>query len=912
MPNIGLILPYCHVKKPVFFLWLLFIMASLNSLGQIIGRIKEKETGHNCSDASVYLFRADTFLLNQTHSYQDGTFVLSSRPLPGHYIMLVSAPALESLYQNLVLTDTLPVDVGVLFLSSHIDSLQAIIVRSSILRPQLKGDTVEYNTGNIKMRPNADVEEMLRRLPGLQVDVKGNLTYNGEKISHLLVDGEEFFGPDPALVTKNFDASRIEKVQILDRKSDQAIFTGIDDGMRTKTINLVMKRDSKNGYFGKVEGGIDPRSVYSVDGLLAAFEQHKQIAAIGFASNTGTLGFSTDVGGSPTGIFSNNNTGDPLGASSGTGIPRFLGSALHYADTWKESSGHIVGNYQYSNLYSQPETVNLLLQTLPDTIYNQYQRSHSTNQQQQQWAFATFDGIIDSLSTAKILSYASSTTAQNQYGDTSSSAFNGVNANSSLRSIRDNVNRQDLHLQANYRLRARCHPARVFTLSVNWSGTSSTTNGYLYSLNRFYPADSGAKSLDTTDQRKLVLNRIITLGSGITYTEPVWAKATLGFAYDVNYDGNDEFQGTYDKGDGKYKLQIDSLSSHFLGQTFNQQASVNLQGCETGLNYTFGTGIQRYFYKQQDLQAGSISRHTYWNLIPHFRISYAPDHFTHVIFNYSGTPQQPTISQLQPIINNSNPLFVTLGNPNLRPSFNQGWSLNLSRAKAWIYNLSFNFGLVSNSISIRTITNSLGQQISQPVNVNGGKNLGANLSVHKRISALELGFNIGESYARSVTYANTDLNKTSSCAETGGISIGYYSAEKYSLELNGQWSYLDTRNSVDVSAPIHYWTQSNTGNLTIFLVPTFEIHTDATYNWQQSTSAFAGNTSELLWSASILRNFLDNRLVIKFLANNLLNVNAGIIRTSSANVNSQSSTNILGRYWLLTAAYHLDHKWKKR
>ena len=830
----------------------------------------------------------------------------------GRYVLLVLYPGREALYRKLLLTDTLPVDLGVLYLMPKNDSLQAVIVRPSAVRPRFKGDTLEYNTGNIKLRLNATVEELLGRLPGLQIDADGNIIYNGEKINKLLVDGEDFFGSDPTIVTRNFDASRIDKVQILDRKSDHATFTGIDDGTRTKTLNLVMKQDSRNGYFGKVEGGADPQGTYSADGLVAAFERREQIAAIGFVSNTGSLGFSANLGGSSAGIISNNNTSDPLGATAGKGIPRFLGTALHYANTWNGSSDHLVGNYQYSSLFTQPVTTSISLQSLPDSVYGQYQQSHSTNQQQQNWENLTYDDPIDSLSAIKIVTFGTVTTSQNRYEDAARSTFNGVNVNSSLRNIEDNVNRQNLHINANYHLRARHHPGRVFSISTTWAGTNSTTNGYLRSIDRFYQPGGDLESQDTTDQRKLIVNKTINRGVGVSYTEPLWSKATLGITYDVNYTGNNALQGTYDKGDGKYDLYLDSLSSHLQGQNLTQQASVDLQGGDSRLNYTFGTGIQRYSYRLRDLQADSISRYQYWDVTPHILITYTPDPVTYLSFVYSGTPQPPSITQLQPIVNNSNPLLISLGNPRLRPGFSQTWGLNFSRLKSWMYNLNFNFGLMDNSISTKTTTDSLGRQISQPVNVNGGKKVGVNFSIHKRLMGLDLGMNAGESYTRAVNYVNSALNGTDSYMETGGISVSYYSADKYSFQLNTAFGYFDTRSSIDPTAPVHYWTQSHSSNLNLFFIRNFEIHTDATYNWQQSTSTFSGSTSVLLWNASILRNFLHNRLSAKLQTNNLLNANAGISRTSSANLNTENSTNILGRYWLLSVNYHFDHHWKRR
>ena len=230
-----------------------------------------------------------------------------------------------------------------------IDSLKAAIVIAA-LRPRMKGDTLEYNVEHMTLQPNAVVEELLKRLPGLQIDISGNITYNGQKIEHLLVDGQDIFGSSPIMVTRNFDASKIALVQILDRKSDDAVFTGIDDGARTKTLNLVLKDGARNGYFGKVEASGDVQQFYSANGAMAAFRDKEQFTAIGMTSNTGGLSAGTD--GAEIGFLY--GISDPLGASAGMGIPTFSAAALHYANSRNGVGDHMEGNYQYSHFSTQP------------------------------------------------------------------------------------------------------------------------------------------------------------------------------------------------------------------------------------------------------------------------------------------------------------------------------------------------------------------------------------------------------------------------------------------------------------------------------------------------------------------------------------------------------------------------------
>jgi hypothetical protein len=881
--------------------------------GQIVGSVRDKETNRGCSDARVYLLKGDSSIIQQAQCRDSGKFYIRGPLEPGGYILLVLCPGQSSLYQMVVVTNSIPIDVGVMLLVPKSDSLQAVIVRPSALRPRLKGDTVEFNTANITLRAHTAVEEMIGLIPGLQVDVQGNITYNGEKISNLLVDGEDIFGADPKIVTRNFDASRIDKVQIIDRRSDQATFTGIDDGTRTKTLNLVMKQDSKNGYFGKIDGGGDVQGVFSGSGLVADLQGRQQTAGLGFISNTGSTGFSMDLGGSSyAGIFELNGNDDALGASAGTGVPFFTGAGLHYGNTWDGSINHFVGNFQYSYLSSQPRTFSYSQQAIPDSNYVQFQHSHSLNRQNQSWSFGIYNYVPDSLNSIRVVYHFSSSLAQNVYYDYTNSNFNQINVNGEFRDINDNVHRQNVGASVSYRIRARHNTGRVFTITAGLGNVRSALNGYLYSVDSFFQPNGLLESLDTTDQRKQIVNRSLNLNATITYTQPLFKKVSLGISYGLNYTGSNALQGTFGKVEGKYNLYVDSLSSNFQERNLDQHGSLNLQGGDTRLSYSIGMGVIGSSYRQHNLQADSVIYFQYLNITPHILITSNPDRTTRLLFEYGASTQQPSIAQLQPVINNSNPLQITLGNPGLRPDFNQYWRLKLSRVKNWIYSLNFNFGLNGNSISTKATTDSLGRQISQPLNVNGDKSASGVLYLNKRVLGLNLGMNAGQTFTRELSYVNSYLNRTDGYGETAGFSLGYYAANKYSFQLSTQFSYFASRSSANTASYLHYWAESHSANLNLFFIGGFEIHTSAVYNWQQGFGAFSSSTVTLLLNASIRHNFLHDRAALEFQLNNLLDENAGITRTNAINVNTESSTNILGRYWLLSVAYHFDHKLKKR
>jgi outer membrane receptor protein involved in Fe transport len=800
--------------------------------------------------------------------------------------------------QSNSLKDTLPIKV---------DSLKAVIVTAA-LRPHIKGDTIEYNVEHLAMQPNAVVEELLRRLPGLQIDIDGNITYNGDKIDHLLVEGQDIFGSSPTMVTRNFDASKIALVQILDRKSDDAVFKGIDDGTRTKMLNLVLKENAKNGYFGKVEVGGNAEQYYNANGVLAAFRDKEQFTAIGMTANTGVLGASADG----AGVAFLSGISEPLGASAGMGIPTFSAVALHYANTLNRVGEYVEGNYQYSHYFSQPVTSTQSLQTEPDSVYGQSQQTQSVNNRDQHWLAAKYEWAPDPNSEFRVNFRGTNTEEQNQFMANGNSTFNDTIVNSNLRTIQDQMNRQRGNGGIAWKTRIGQQAGQIFSITADLDILDATTNGYLYSVDRFYEPKEILQSIDTVNQRKQIISHALTVNGSVNFTKPLWKGTVLGMSYGLALNTDQPLQATYNRGDGSYKEMIDSLSSHFRTQTLNQDITLNLQGKVSHFTYILGNDWQGYGYHQYDLIADSAMHLRYSNLAPKVLLNYTPNQGINIGFQYAAVTQQPSILQLAPIVNNSNPLYITLGNPDLKPGFNQSFKLNFHRFSTWQINLGLNMTLNSNSISTKTTTDSLGRQISQPVNVDGGRTGGINLFISRKILGFYAGFHAVGIYSQTVNFINADLSQNNSYTAGGGISLNKYVADQYNLQINTNFSYFDQVSSINPIAPVHYWTQSHSGALTIWLIPHFEIGTNATYTWQEKTSSFTTSTSVLLWNSYVSRNFLHNKLVIKAQFNNMLNQNAGISRTNSANVNTEISTNILGRYWMLSAIFHFDQKFKRK
>lgn len=283
-----------------------------------------------------------------------------------------------------------------------------------------------------------------------------------------------------------------------------------------------------------------------------------------------------------------------------------------------------------------------------------------------------------------------------------------------------------------------------------------------------------------------------------------------------------------------------------------------------------------------------------------------------ITFNYISETQQPTVAQLTPIVNNADPLHIYLGNPDLRPSVSHNFKFEFHRFANSFFNISLNINFLNNGISTKTSTDSLGRQISQPINVNGNHSIGLYLSVGRNLGPIGVSFHTNNSYNRTASYVNAGLSMNDVSNSGAGVDLNVYSSDLYSLQLNTNFIYFYQVSSIDIKAPVHYWAQNHSGSLTLLFLKKFEINANATYAWQGKANAFSNSTTVILWNSYVSRNLLDDKLVVKLQFNNILNQNAGISRSNANNVNTETSSNILGRYWMLSAIYRFDKKFRNK
>jgi len=877
----------------------------------LTGRLQDTILRRNCVSAIIALLRNDSSMIQFTRSHKDGRFSLKGIDA-GKYQLLITHPLYAPAALKVEVPNHSTIDLGIIALLPKAQELAAVTVTPREIPTRLHGDTIEFNTAHLKMRANATVEELLTRLPGVQVDQNGVITVNGKKIDRLLVDGEDIFSKDPAIITRNFNAELIAKVQVLDKKSRQSEFTGIDDGRRSKTLNLTLKEEEKRGYFLKAEVGDGAQGYHNINGLIGSFKDRRQLTALSMKVNTGISGFSGSVGDMGSDLNIGNDVGDPLGASAGGGIPQTTGLGIHYSDRWNAAGDHAAGNYAYGEVVAQPYAATITRQVLTDSVYINYQKMSSINRSRQHALAGDCDYAPDSVSAFHFSLGGGDAAGQNKLISSSSSSFNDALVNSSLRTIRSEVKNRSISGGVMWRRQGRKEKGRIFALIARMSAYDNNANGFLYALNNYYHNNGALPGADTVDQRKEISGNGFSMTGNISYTEPFWKNFILGLSYGVTYDRSRSLFATYNKGDGKYEDHIDSLSNHYQSNVITQHVAINVQRQYKKLDYAIGGNVGYYSNRQLDLLNKPGLNYQYFTIGPHMNIGCNFDSYSNFKFSYGVNTEQPSPQQLQPIQNNNDPLHITLGNSSLHTGFSHNFTIAYNNVKSFIKYLNLTYRLTTNVISNRTMTDSLGRQISQAVNVGESQNLNYYAGFSQKIKSIDL--NVGVSndfyYSRNQNYVNQYLNKNDNYFAGGGVNLDKFVADKYKFILSFTLNYAYLRSSINPSGTTHYWTQSHNTQLSIYPLPGWEVGANANYFWRQRLGSLDKHTSILVWNAFINKDFFKNHLVIKWQINDLLNRNIGSSRIISTNQVIESTFNTIGRYWMISASWRFKHQRK--
>ncbi|MCU0335379.1 MAG: outer membrane beta-barrel protein [Chitinophagaceae bacterium] len=913
------------MSLPKLLLALLLVLPSTVVLSQApvySGHVADTSEKKSLAKAVVSLLRAkDSVLIKFTRTDQEGRFQLQA-PNNSRYLLLITYPGYAE-YADFV-EGNANQDLGTLNMLTRAVLLQNVIVRGSAVR--MKGDTMAFVADSFKVREGATVEDLLKRLPGLSVNAKGEITAQGRRVEKVLVDGDEFFGDDPTLATRNLQANAVKEVQVFERKSDQATFTGVDDGQGQQTINLKLKDEFKRGYFGKVKlaGGLPNR--WENQAMINAFKDKRKLSVYGIAANTnnnalgwseesqfgGNMNQQTTVG--DDGSVMMYSQGDEFGGTGGfygEGLPTAFQAGTSYSNKWNENRSNALGAYRFQKLRTEAATSNITQFILPDTQFFNNQRGENTASRWRHRATGRSEIFIDSSQSLVF-------TANGSYGgqDLENRFFSealtgsGQPVNRSNRTTTSSGNRANFDASALWRQKFK-KKGRTLSINLSTRFNENESDGFLLTYNEFFKGGAPLKS-DTTDQKKTNADRANSYGTRIAYSEPIGKLSIVEASVGYDYSSSRQERLTFDKKDGKYDVLNNQFSNDFKFKTNTQRTGLGYR--YNGKKLTFGLGSDIAFtqWKQDDLFRDTTRNFEFVNLFPRANMSYKLGQYSRLRFEYNGNTQAPTANQLQPVADNTDPLNIFVGNPALQQAFNHRIELNYNFWKV-LDNSGFWMGMwfspTANAFSTRDNVDTLGRKIFQTVNVDGNYNLSSYMGYHFRIKKLDLevDLNANPSFNRNTNFVNGVENRTNNTNLDFGYRISKAVEKKFYLDINQQFGYNRSTSSIRPDVRTTFWTGSVGMNATVEAIKNLNLNTSFDYNWRQRTEVFTNNNNAFIWNASAeykVSKKKDLRLGIR--VNDILNQNIGFRRNINTNFVSEQTYNVIRRFWMLTFQWNFN------
>ncbi len=927
------------MRKIFTFLLLLFIQLSLQAQknGSVKGVAFDTISKQNVGAATItVLEKKDSSLVTFTMTGPDGRFEITGLA-NGEYRLLITHVSYHNSNKYFSISDSIKnPDLGNVIMNDKTKVLAEVVLANEAPPITLINDTIQYNAGSFKTAPNASVEQLLKKLPGVKVEKDGTIKAQGEKVSKVLVDGKEFFGDDPKMATKNLPADAVDKVQVYDKQSDQAQLTGFEDGNYEKTINLKLKKDKKKGLFGKVSAGGGNKERYEGKFNINSFKGARQFSAIGMGNNTNAEGFSfMDIlnftgelarmqrgGGGNININLSADDASAMGINGGnrnSGINTAWGSGLNY--------NNIIGtkldlqsNYFY-NRYNPTNESHIQRQyILPDTsFYNSNTYADNLNNTHRLNLNLLYQ--LDSMNSIRVIpsfSYQQTTNRSNTDYRTLSEQLARINEGFS--NTTSNSKGYNFRNEIAWRHKF-ARKGRTFSLSLQTSLNETDGDGSLSSINSFFQPNGSLLRKDTLNQQSSSTGSLKGYTARAVYTEPLGRRTLMELSLGQSDTRNLSEKLTYDynKNNGKYDQRNTLLSNDFENSYGFTNAGLRIRNQQKKYNFSLGVNWQ-----QADLDGRIISGNKdsliskrFQNLLPTARFQYNFTRFKNVSVTYNTNTNQPSMTQLQPVPDVSNPLNIREGNPDLKQEFNHNLQANLALVSPYKNKNLFLFlrmqatqNKIVNSDSVNQQT---GVRKTKPVNVNGVYNLNSNFSYSRPVrflkGTLELSANTG--YNRGKQLVNT-LNGSVKENRISVLSVGpelrldMSPTEKLNLAVGTALNHNNTRYSLQTGSDNNYLSQEYSASVDWELPKGFFFSTDFTYT-VNSQRAAGFNLKVPLWNASISKQMLRfNRGELKLSARDLLNRNVGISRNTSNSFIEDSRVLTLRQFFMLSFTYSLS------
>lgn len=930
--------------------WVIAVMLFAASVGMsaadVSGTLVSGTDQSPLSGASVRLMRdnADSTFVAATSASRDGSFRLGG-VARGKYLVSFSFLGYETLTRRVTMADK-NINMGRVTMAESSILLQETTVVGVKTEIVVKEDTIEYNADSYRTQPNAVVEDLLKRLPGVEVDSEGKITANGKEITKILVDGEEFFSDDPKVATKNLPVNIVDKLQVIDRKSDLARLTGVDDGEDETVINLTVKKGMKNGWFGNATAGYGTDDRYSGNFMVNYFKDKNQFSILGSANNTNEMGF-TDRGASRFTRFGGRNgisTTQSIGVNFAVGTEEKLrvGGDVFYSHSDRDSRNS--SNRQY--LF--PDSTSYY-----DEAGSSRDRGHNISGNfRLKWE-------IDSFSTFEFRPRFSVSFSDSESADSSATRAGDAARSLVNRSLSNKLNdgtSYEMSGRLVFNHKFRSHPGRSYSASLNYQFSDTKEDGSTYTDNTYFLVPDENETIDQIYDNHQWSNSI---QGRLTWTEPlgnVKNARFLTFSYNGQYRFNNADKYVYDLveatsaattansalmsmlRDPAFKRRVveeygslawtnptmlrqivedelqpelnEEQSNRFRNNYFNQSLQVGFKQVRDNYNLDVGAMVNASMSSSEDLinPDRNIATRWVWNVAPYARIRFKMNKSRSLSFDYRARTTQPSLTQLQPVADVSNPLRIVVGNPDLAPTFTQRVNLRYSdfdqdrqRSIMAMANVQF----ANNSIISTTDYDSqTGGQVTTYENVNGvwSGNLMGMISMPFRNKSWYFSSMGAVRYSNTVGYNNGLYNRSGSLSVNLSPGIRF-NTDAVQLELRPNYNVQITHNTVQSQNDRTIHSYGGMFNGAYYTPFGLVLNTDLTYSGTQGYSQ-GYDSDQWLWNVSLSYQFLKNKAAtITAKVYDLLHQKQNISRTINASYIEDSEYNSVTRYVMFSFTY---------
>ena len=800
-------------------------------------------------------------------------------------------------------------------------TLEAVTVQAAKI--QIKEDTVSYQIDSTMFRKNDNVEEVLKRLPGIEVDKAGKVTAQGKEVTKVRVNGKDFFGGDVTTATRELNADMVDKIQVIDDYGDQSAFTGVRDGEASKTLNIQLKKDKNKGYFGNVSAGAGTEDRYQAGVSLNMFNNERQVSVIGNINNTNASTFNFGNSGSPMGAMMGGmarsmgigrggagvgSAFGNFGNNDGINVSKSLG--VNFRDQWgpkvtaygsyslSERNSLTINNTTQQNFFQASTVTN---------IQNSNNDAVNTNHRFQ----FNIEYKIDSFNYIKITPNVSYRVSDAD--NFSDFLFLGVNDRKTNEGITSSISHSEAPnfsgtVLFNHRFRRKGR-----TLSLNLNAGSSATEAIddFQNISTIYLPGGGTR--DSALYQNILQDNKNKNGSvRASYIEPLSRKKSLEFnyAYTRQLTGNDRENYLVDPATGQLTY-IDSLSNIFDNTYITNRFGINYRTNEKKYNYSIGLAVQPASIETNSITGKYSFRQDIVNYFPLVRYAYNFSRSRSLSINYNGSTNQPSISQLQPVTDFSNPQFITIGNPNLRPEFNNVFSMRYNNfdfisGNVFFGNISASF--TNDKIVSNVANKGFGVQETRYLNRNGYYTLSGFYNFSRPLQNRKYVFSLGgnATFFNNVSFVNDQENNGKNWLIGQRFSFDYKLKKWLETNLALNFSLNNSEYSLQqqLNNTTRAWIVSHNSRIFLPKGLVFNYDIEKTIN-----DGFASNVSvnPLIINANLEKQFFKKKtLSLKLQAMDILNENTNISRSVSATGFTDSRTNRLGRYYMLSFIFRLN------